>query len=340
MGEFEFRNPLFLLATLVAPLVWTLAARLPSVVTYSSLDLFDRAPASWRARLSGLPALLLAVAALALAVALAGPRTGEATARIERQGIAIAMVVDHSGSMRARDFVSGDTSIDRLAVVKQVFRGFVSGAEGAGGRDSDLIGLVAFARYADGLCPLTLDHGNLLQILDDLQIVTDDREDGTAIGEALALAVERLRTSPAKSKIAIVLTDGVNNAGDIEPRQAADLAAAHGIKVYAIGAGSTGYAPVPFRTATGRTVLRRARVEIDEATLEAIAERTGGRYFHAADAEALAEVIAEIDRLERSEVIEERFLEYEEHYAPLVSSALGLIGLSALLGGTLLRRLP
>lgn len=340
MAELEFREPLFLLAALAAPLVWLLASRLPSVVTYSSLELFDRAPASLRARLARLPALLLALAALALAIALAGPRTGEATAKIRREGIAIAMVVDHSGSMRARDFVSGDTSIDRLEVVKRVFRDFVAGGDAHEGRDSDLIGLIAFAGYADGLCPLTLDHRNLVQILDDLEIVDDEREDGTAIGEGLALAVERLRTSDAVSKVAIVLTDGVNNAGDIEPRQAADLAAAHGIKVYAIGAGSSGYAPVPFRTADGRTVLRRARVEIDETTLEAIAERTGGRYFHASDAESLSAVVAEIDSLERSELIEERFFDYDEHYAPLVSAALGLMGASALLGGSLLRRLP
>jgi Ca-activated chloride channel family protein len=334
MASLEFREPLFLVAILAAPLVWWLASRLPSVVTYSSLELMDRAPVSLRARLAKLPALLLALAALALAVALAGPRTGEATARIRREGIALTMVVDHSGSMRARDFVSGDTSIDRLEVVKRVFRDFVAS------READLIGLVAFARYADGLCPLTLDHRNLAQILDELSIVEDEREDGTAIGEGLALAVERLRTSDAKSKVAIVLTDGVSNAGDIAPRQAADLAAAHGIKVYAIGAGSTGYAPVPFRTAGGRVVLRRARVEIDEATLEAIAERTGGRYFHASDAASLTEVLREIDTLETSELIEERFFDYEEHYAPLVQAALGLMGVSVLLGGSVLRRLP
>ncbi|MBW2281480.1 MAG: VWA domain-containing protein [Deltaproteobacteria bacterium] len=340
MAELEFRDPLFLLAGLAAPAVWWLASRLPSSVTYSSLSLLDAAPASLRARLARLPALLLALATLALAVALAGPRTADATSRVRREGIAIAMIVDHSGSMRARDFVSGDTSIDRLEVVKRVFRDFVAGGGGSHGHDSDLIGLVAFARYADGLCPLTLDHGNLVQILDDLQIVEDEREDGTAIGEGLALAVERLRGIEAASKVAILLTDGVNNEGDIEPSQAAELAAQHGIKVYAIGAGSTGYAPVPFRAANGRIVLRRARVEIDEATLEAIAERTGGRYFHASDAEGLEAVVAEIDRLERSELVEERYLEYEEHYAPLVTSALGLMGLAALLGGSLLRRLP
>jgi Ca-activated chloride channel family protein len=338
--EFEFRDPWFLLSALAAPAVYLLAARLPSVVTYSSLDLLDRGHASLRARLAVLPALLLSLAALALAIALAGPRTGDAFTRISREGIALIMVVDHSGSMSARDFVSGDVSIDRLQVVKRVFRNFVIGAAGNAGRESDMVGLIAFAQFADGLCPLTLDHGNLLTILDDVQIVSAPGEDGTAIGEGLALAVERLRTHSAASKVAILLTDGVNNAGSIAPLQAADLAAAHGIKVYAIGAGTTGYAPVPVTTRGGRTTLRRSFVEIDERTLETIAERTGGRYFHASDADALARVVSEIDRLERTELTEERYLQYEEHFAAFASGALGLMASAVLLGGTLLRRLP
>jgi Ca-activated chloride channel family protein len=236
--------------------------------------------------------------------------------------------------MQARDFARGDASVSRLDVVKRVFREFVTR------RQDDLVGLVAFARYADGLCPLTLDHGNLLTILEDLSIARGPGEDGTAIGEGLALAVERLRRQESASKVAILLTDGVNNAGDIDPVQAADLAAQHGIKVYAIGAGTTGYAPVPVRAPGGGTVLRRAFVEIDEKTLQQIAEHTAGRYFHATDAEALAQVIDEIDQLERSEVIEVRYLEYEHHYAAFVGGALLLMGGAALLSGTLLRRLP
>jgi Ca-activated chloride channel family protein len=241
--------------------------------------------------------------------------------------------------MQARDFVSGDASVSRLDVVKSVFRRFVGGENGGRGRPNDLVGLVAFARYADGLCPLTLDHGNLLAILDDVAIPTDPEEDGTAVGEGLALAVERLRRHDT-SKVVILLTDGVNNAGDIEPLQAADLAAQHGIKVYAIGAGTTGYAPVPVQLRGGQTVLQRAFVEIDEETLRAIADRTGGRYFHASDADGLAMVIEEIDRLERSELTEVRYLEYEYHYAPFAATALILVAGSTLLSGTALRRLP
>ena len=340
MFDWEFRDPLFLLAGVLAPIVYRLATRLPASVTYSSLSIVDGAPASLRRRLSSLPAFLLAIATLAITLALAGPRTGDAVNRIQREGIAIAMVVDHSGSMSARDFVKGDLSVDRLSVVKSVFRDFVVGGGFGGGRPDDPVGLIGFARYADGLCPLTLDHGNLISILEDLQIVTDPEEDGTAVGEGLALAVERLRRNPATSKVVILLTDGVSNAGDIPPLQAAELAATHGIKVYAIGAGRTGYAPVPFRGVGGQTVLRRAYVEIDEKTLQAIADRTGGRYFHATDAAGLAGAVKEIDALERSEVTEIRYLEYEEHYATFAGTALILMAVSSLLAGTLLRRLP
>jgi Ca-activated chloride channel family protein len=338
--DWELRDPLFLLAGLLAPFVYVLATRLPAAVTYSSLALVDAAPQSLRTRLARVPAMLLAVATLALAIALAGPRTGDATTSIQREGIAIAMIVDRSGSMQARDFQAEDVGVSRLDAVKQVFRDFVLGGALGGGRPDDLIGLVSFARYADGLCPLTLDHGNLVAILDQIGIVAEPGEDGTAIGEGLALAVERLRRYPAKSRVAILLTDGSSNAGDIGPLQAADLAAQHGIKVYAIGAGTTGFAPVPVRTRGGRTVLQRAFVETDEKTLEAIATRTGGRYFHAANAEGLAEIVSEIDRLERSDITEVRYLQFEYHFAAFVGLGLGLIALATLLSSTLLRRLP
>ena len=346
MADWEFRDPVFLIVGLTVPLVYWLAARLPSVLTYSNLGLVDAAPRSGRARLAVLPAVLMAAAALALTVALAGPRTGNATTRVNREGIAIAIALDRSGSMQARDFVRGDTSVSRLDVVKDVFRVFVSG-EGQGiaedkgnGRPDDLVGLIVFARFADGVCPLTMDHGNLLSILADVEIPTEPGEDGTALSEGLALAVERLRGLEVSSKVILLLTDGVSNAGDIDPLQAADLAAQHGIKVYAIGAGRSGYAPVPVQAPSGRIVLQKAFVEIDEQTLREIAERTGGRYFHATNAVGLGEVIAAIDQLERSEVTEVRYLTYVYHHALWVSAALILMFTAALLSGTWLRRLP
>jgi Ca-activated chloride channel family protein len=342
MPEWGFRDPWLLLTLLLAPLLYVLLARRSrAAVTYSTLSLVERAPRSLRARFANLPAWLLALAMGSVGVALAGPRTPDEQTRIHREGIAIAMVVDRSGSMDARDLRPDDANVNRLDVVKSVFRRFVLGHEEAKGRPDDMIGLVAFARYADSLCPLTLDHGNLINIVDDLAIVTRREEDGTALGEGLALAVERLRESPARSKVAILLTDGVNNAGEISPEQAAELAAVHHVKVYCIGAGTTGTAPYPMRDPfTGQIGLRPVRVEIDEDALKAIADKTGGQYFRATDAESLARIYEQIDQLERTEIQQVKYLEYHEHYALFALSALALLAVGTLASATLFRRLP
>lgn len=349
MPELDLRDPWFLLAAGAAPVIYVLLTRrVPSAVVYSTLALLDGTPRSLRSRLANLPPLLLAGAAVAMAVALAGPRTPDAESRVRREGIAIMMVVDRSSSMDGRDLVPEDVKVNRLAVVKSVFRAFVLG-EGDGaiagrsvaGRPDDVIGLIAFARYADALCPLTLDHGSLASILADMTIVSDGAEDGTALGEGLALAVERLRQHPARSKVAILLTDGVNNAGNITPEQAAELAAAHDVKLYAIGAGTRGQAPMPWRDSfTGRLGLRAMRVDIDEQVLRAMADRTGGRYFRATDAEGLADIYGRIDALERTEISELRYMQYHEWYGVCVLTALALMASGALLAGTFLRRLP
>ncbi len=349
----EFRDPLLLIVALIAPLIFVVASRSASAVRYSSLNIPDRSPRSWRVRLAKVPAVLAALAIVSLAVALAGPRTPDAETKVSREGIAIMMVVDRSGSMNARDLVKDDLSVDRLAVVKDVFRQFVLGgddrsspflrsrASGAAGRPDDMIGLVAFAGYADSLCPLTLDHGSLVSMVEDLEIVRTRDEDGTAIGDGLALAVERLRQSKAKSKVVILLTDGVNNAGAIDPPRAAELAASQNTKVYSIGAGTDGLAPFPtVDPFTGRQVLEPTYVEIDEETLKAIADKTGGRYFRATDREGLSEIYAEIDRLERTEVTEVRYLQYTEHYVSFVVAGLGLMAVAAVAGGSVFRKLP
>lgn len=340
LAGWELRDPLFLLAGFLAPLVYLMASRIPARVTYASLALPDRAPASLRVRLAHLPAVLLALATLTLTIALAGPRTGDETTEVRREGIAIVMALDRSGSMDARDFVAEDYSVSRLDALKGVFREFVLGGEAGKGRPDDLIGLVVFGTYADGVCPLTLDHGNLLGILDQVEVARERSEAATAIGEGLGLAVERLLDAEAKSRIVILLTDGVNNAGEIDPMQAAELAASHGIKVYTIGAGVNGYAPVPVTGHDGRQYLRRAFVEMDEKTLEEIARRTGGSYFHARDAAGLTATYRAIDDLERSEITEVRYLRYREHYAGFVLATLVLIALAGLAAGTFLRRLP
>lgn len=337
----EFREPLLLLAALLAIPVFLLARRAPGRVVFSSFRVLPAHSGSWRARLAWVPDVLLATGVIALAISLAGPRIGERFSRVEKDGIAIMMVVDISGSMQALDLSTQDRERTRLQAVQDVFEAFVLGGDGLPGRPDDAIGLVSFAGYADTACPLTLDHENLAAIARNLEIVRDRAEDGTAIGDALGLAVERLRESKARSRIAVLLTDGVNNAGVERPTAAAELARTLGVKVYTIGAGTTGLAPVrvtdPF---TGQSVLRRFRVAIDEETLMDIAQRTGGQYFHAEDAEALVAVYEQIDRLERTRLTEQRSRQYQELFGVPLALGLLLASLGWLTRSTVFARLP
>lgn len=342
MTLLEFRSPVFLGLIVLIPLCLYLHTRIRSMIQYSSLAIVDQVPPSWKIRLVHLPSILMAAALFSLVIALAGPRSPDKETLVREQGIAIMMVLDHSGSMQARDLVRDDTSVDRLAVVKEVLREFVSGdSRHLGGRAHDLIGLIAFAGYADSLCPLTLDHGNLQAMVNDLEIVTSRSEDGTALGDGLGLAVERLRNSDAESKVVILMTDGVNNAGSISPDQTGALAAQMGIKVYCIGVGSKGVAPFPsIDPFTRRQTLQPLRVNIDEKLLEQIAEQTGGRYFRATNKDVLSEIYREIDQLERTEHSETRYLQYTEHYATFVLSGLCLMGTGLLSARSMFQTLP
>lgn len=336
----EFRQPLWLLFALAALPVFLWAWRSGGRLIFSSLRILPPAGRSWRSRLRFLPPLLLAIAVAALAVALAGPRVANRQARVKKQGIAIMMVLDISGSMQALDLSLPDRERTRLDAVRDVLIDFVSGGGGLLGRPDDLIGIVSFAAYADTRCPLTLDHDNLVAAAKQLEIVNREDEDGTAIGEGLGLALERLRDAKAKSKVAILLTDGVNNRGEASPQQAAELAATLGIKVYTVGAGTNGLAPVRVTDPFGRRVLDRMPVEIDEKMLKGIAEKTGGRYFRATDAQTLLRVYREIDTLERSEFVEQRFRQYQEYFPYALGLGLLLATLAWFLQATLLRRLP
>ncbi len=256
----------------------------------------------------------------ALLVALARPRSVDLS--IERsfvEGIDIILSIDLSASMLARDFEP-----NRLEASKAVAREFILG------RPSDRIGLVAFARESYTACPLTTDHRILLDALDGLE--HGKIEDGTAIGMGLASAVNRLKSTPGKSKVAILVTDGVNNAGAIDPETALVLAKETGLRVYAIGVGTRGMAPTPYAYAPGGGLLfRNAPVEIDEDLLERLAIETGGKYYRATDNSSLDEVYREIDLLEQKIVEETRYLNYAEHYRWLV----GLAALLLLMDGIL-----
>jgi Ca-activated chloride channel family protein len=273
-------------------------------------------------------------------VALARPQQGLQATKIFSEGIAIVMVVDVSGSMAALDMPLAGRQSNRLEAVKHTFRSFIQGGDGSRGREGDLIGMVTFARYADNVCPLTLDHNTLLTLLEQVEIVTTQDEDGTAIGEGLTLGLERLRGSTAKSRVLILLTDGVNNAGETEPQAAAQIAKALGIKIYTIGAGTRGLAQIPVRTRDGRTVLQQTRVVIDEDLLKNIATTTGGQYFRATDSRALQAIYEAIDGLEKTTNVIETYQEYAERFPWLVFPALGLLLLETILRQTRFRTIP
>jgi Ca-activated chloride channel family protein len=267
--------------------------------------------------------------------------------------VAIEMVVDRSSSMAAEMSHRG-RSRNRLDIVKEVFREFVEGnGETLRGRPSDLIGLVAFARYADTACPLTLSHGVLLQYLDGVKLASPRTEwDGTGIGDALALAAARLKTAEdtlarqaerdpgaylIRSKVVILLTDGEHNCGRRTPEEAAALAKEWGIKIYVVGMVGESFLTMPGLFGPTKVAVEPG---VDRRRLEALAESTGGIYREASDEESLATVYAEIDRLEKTEIETLRYVDYRERFAPLALSALALLVLEAVLSYAILRRIP
>ncbi len=270
---------------------------------------------------------LYALGLAALVVALARPRRGLEESRVRTEAVDIVLLADVSTSMRAEDFSTRTERLNRLDAARRVMARFVEA------RTQDRVGLIAFAALPYTVSPLTLDHAWLVRRMEDLQ--TGMLEDGTAIGSALASAVNRLRDSRAKSKVVVLLTDGVNNAGSISPENAAQAAKALGIKVYTIGAGTTGLAPYPVKDPfTGRSFYRRARVELDEAMLRRMADITGALYFRATDLGSLERVYEQIDRLEKTGMDVEQYTRFEERFAPWLFAGLGLLGLERLLALT------
>ncbi len=356
----------FLLLLVLVPLIWwqPLSRHRRPALLFSSIQPITRLASTWAVSARHLVPLLRTIAVVLLIVCLARPQKGNEQTRIFAEGVAIQLLVDRSGSMQAMDFHIGGKPVDRLTAVKKVAREFVLGREDRddlAGRPDDLIGLIVFGTFADSLCPLTLDHDHLVKTLDSTQVATTNAEAATAIGDALALSVERLRlieqqrdlddTRKIKSKIVILLTDGENTAGDFEPLQAAEMAAAFGIKVYTIGVGTKGMAPMPSTDIFGRRAMRAMPVNIDEDTLREIAEATGGQYFRATDTNSLQEIYATINELEKTKIEERRYMQYKElatasvdvgflALPPLLLIVLIFLALEIVLSNTRFRRIP
>ena len=339
---FEFREPWFLvLAILAVPLYFWMRHH-AGRIKFSSLKIWPEKSKSFRSRTAFVPPLLLCLAFVAFCITLAGPRIPGGEIRQHRSGISMMMVVDKSGSMAALDMSKENKEQTRLEAVQEVVRDFIKGnGSTLRGRFDDAIGMVSFATYPDSDCPLTLDHLTLLEIVKELQIVTSQEESSTSIGDAIALATERLREAPGKSKVMILLTDGVNNSGYEDPIEAAKMAANFGIKIYSIGVGKNGFAPVrvdnPF---TGRSEIRTFKVELDEKSLTEIAEMTGGEYFRATNREGLEKIYEKIDALEKTMISEERRLHYDEKYAIFLVLGMILAALGFVLRLTYYRRSP
>ena len=327
----HFASPYYLwLLTLLVPMigyyVWR-ALQGGASIQISSIAGVVRAPRTVRYYLRHLPFVLRAAAFALLVVALARPQDIEQNVRSNTEGIDIMLAIDVSGSMLARDFKP-----DRITAAKEVAGSFIADRYG------DRIGLVAFAGEAFTQSPLTTDQSTLQTLL--ARIRSGLIEDGTAIGNGLATAINRLRESEAKSKVIILLTDGVNNRGEIAPMTAAEIAKAQGIRVYTIGVGTEGMAPYPAIDMGGNLIFVNQKVEIDEKVLKAISDMTGGRYFRATDKDKLKAVYDEINQLEKSKVEVTEHISYHELFLVWALAALGLLLAEFLLSNLVLKRIP
>jgi len=325
----SFARPLLLALLALLPLWWWLRAR--RLARLSGTRMSDVRPAEgvterlWVARL---PVTLRSVCLGAWMVAAAGPRLGSARKETRSEGISIVLCVDLSSSMLAEDFAPAN----RIDIAKQTALEFVRA------RTSDRIGVVAFAAQALTQVPITTDYAVLEEALRELRVGM--LEDGTAIGTAIATAATRLRRAPGKSKVVILLTDGVNNRGTVDPRTAAQAAAAFGIRIYTIGVGTRGEAPVPTGQGVDGLRYQNLPVEIDEPLLTDVARATGGRYFRATDSESLRHVFEEINRLEKTTVEQVVYRRFDEAYRVPLALGLLALGLEIVISATFAVRVP
>jgi Ca-activated chloride channel homolog len=332
--SFQWVHPGFLFLLLLLPIlaIWKGRWGRPVAVRIPSIDDAILVGAKPRSKAGALFAFIGLLSLALLILALARPRYGKGSTDIEASGIDIILTLDVSGSMEALDFKLEGKPINRLEVVKSVVAKFL------GQRPNDKLGMVAFAGRPYLVSPLTLDHEFLGKRLADVKM--GRVEDGTAIGSAIASSVDHLRKSTAKSRIVILLTDGVNNAGSVNPLTAAEAAKALGIKIYTIGAGVRGEAPMPVRDAFGRTHLQTVKVEIDEEILRQVSEVTGGQTFRATDTTSLEKIYESINLLEKTTRKLKKYQQYEELYLWFLVPGLVLLLLELVLSQTRFRTLP
>lgn len=331
--SFEFANKYsLLLLALLVPLAWAYwrwVWKRRRSIRFSDLGTALRVNRRWSRYQPHIPFALRLLVLVLLIVAMARPRSGVTYEDISSEGIDIVLTMDVSSSMLAEDLRRG---ISRLEVAKKVVADFISR------RKHDRIGLVAFAAKAITRCPPTLDYRILDSQIEQLQI--GSIEDGTAIGVALASSANRLRNSKAKSRVIVLLTDGMNNRGEIDPLTAARVSEAQGLKVYTIGVGTRGMAPVPVKDAFGRTRYQQIPVEIDEKVLREIASMTGGKYYRAMDARELQNIYQQIDTLEKTKIEVREYKRFRELFALFLFPALGVFVLELFLAGTRFRTIP
>ncbi len=330
----SFQNPLFLLLIfpVLAGAYYLLRHKTRASIVFPTENLLRAVRTSSKAVLSNNLYLLRVVSLCLIIIALARPQSPVEESKIQAKGIDIVLALDVSTSMLAEDFTLKGRRVNRLDAIKDVVKKFIHG------RRNDRIGLVAFARQAYVVSPLTLDYDWLYENLQRIKIGMI--KDGTAIGLGLACSLNRLKNTKAKSKVIILLTDGRNNAGDISPSLAAQIAKTLGVKVYTIGAGTKGLAPYPTRDFFGNKVYRPIKIDIDEDTLRDIANKTGGEYFRATDTKSLRKIYSEIDKMEKTPVEEKGYLRYHELFEPFLEAAFALILLEVGLSNTVLRRIP
>ena len=325
---FEYPHLLWLLAVpvlLVLRYIWIEWKDRHAHMRVSALDAWKAGGRSVFEILRHLPFVLRTAALVLIIIAIARPRSSSLVEKVDTEGIDIMFAMDVSTSMLARDFTP-----DRLSAAKDIAIEFIAQ------RPSDRMGIVVFAGESYTQCPLTTDRATLINLMKDVQ--TDLIEDGTAIGTGLATAVARMKDSDAKSRVVILLTDGVNNMGEIDPAMATEIAKTYGIRVYTIGVGANGQAPYPVQTPWG-IELRKIPVEIDEPLLQSIADGTGGRYFRATDNTKLAEIYAEIGQMEKTRTSVDSFPVYKDLFTGYALAALVCLLLEVLLG-VILRRMP